>query len=399
KLIRQALNFCEWLDKRAAVLPALEAAAAAMLAAVCQYPGVTITGDAEPEKAPAAAPPGTRIRLLRPGLTGKDGRVVMRPRALVSSRELAPARASIESFLALADAVEELAPKADPAAWHFLRKAPDLIDTMAGGDPASPKALKLLRDCVGFATTFAWYHALPEFRTLCSGFDRVVDVIAAILRDANGTKLFPSAVQPFTDGKPAPAPFPQTVLKEVPDPAPRGTLLRLRTRGVLQDGKIEDEPVLIVSKGGEKFPALAKGLHRLAVEIRRVDQPWKKRTAFIDRAEKLLQDHVEAPDEKAEALALRFLINHLDEAATDGAGSGLRDAADALVEHLKERHGVRAQHVRAGGRADSSINPSDWEFQRQPGSGQPPDTILHVKKRSFRDASGQVVQRGVLVTS
>ncbi|MGE0432553.1 MAG: hypothetical protein AB7S36_09860, partial [Planctomycetota bacterium] len=35
KLIRQALNFCEWLDKRAAVLPALEAAAAAMLAAVC----------------------------------------------------------------------------------------------------------------------------------------------------------------------------------------------------------------------------------------------------------------------------------------------------------------------------------------------------------------------------
>src|SRR5690606_34122158 len=123
------------------------------------------------------------------------------------------------------------------------------------------------RDCVRFANELDYYYAVPEYETLRSGLEKVIDELAALLRDHHGLRIFPSIAQPFREGRPAPAPFPQTVLKEVPDPSESGTLLRIRQRGSIRAGKVEDEPVVLVSMG-ERFAHLAKAFRYIAVEAR-----------------------------------------------------------------------------------------------------------------------------------
>ena len=213
-------------------------------------------------------------------------------------------------------------------------------------------------------------------------------------------RVFPSVAQPFREGRPAPAPFPQTVLKEVPDTSEMGTLLRIRQRGTIRNGKVEEEPIVFVSMG-ERFPHLAKAFRTIGIDGRRLDlgnfKAWK---AFVDRADDLILQWIEArgDDPKKEALALRYLVNHIDEVVSEPS-SRLREASDRLVEHLRETFDIRPLHVRVGQRLDDSVDPSSFDFERKTGTGEPPQTVLQIKRRAFKDANNLLTQKGMLVVS
>lgn len=372
----------------------------------------------EPRDALGDAPIGTIIAIdapaIRlPGPNGGDPAVVLPARVAVVSKRVSQARADLERFVALGEAIDLAMPHVPAAQRAFVARLGEAIDLRGDGDPLSTAGRALLPQLIDALARLRYAIAVPEFGPILAGLDDGVTELARLFTLANpGARAWPigapAQIIDALDTAPAGS------LIHIPDTAPAGTVLRVRTVGLNNaDGSVISQARVVVSSGPTPV-SLARAFSSIArvMRMRIADFAAGTFNAAIDRVDDLLAQHTdatEADDGDKRALALRYLLNHVDETALalgdqlrhgnrPSSDRALTAAGDALVLEL-EALDLRPIRISVGGRYDASYPPSKVDVKRAAGSGAGVDVILAIQRRGLVDKDGLVVQKAIVVVS